>query len=212
MTVIPRAKFNVTTYVIRNLKGRRLRTYLTVSGIAVCVALFVLFNSLGAGLDNYISEQAGRTNQNQYEEMSKLLDGWLYVLTSILMIILAVAVLNTMLIAVSERQNELGTLKALGFTRRQIRTMILLEAMIITSLAFVIGSGLGISWALICDFLFERYAESGGGLSFFFAPAQITFITIVNAAIISVVVGTLAAFYPAIKAASIKPQEALRYE
>ena len=212
MTKTRTTKFNAATYIFRNLKGRRLRTYLTLSGIAVCVALFVLFNSFGEGLDAYISDQAGDTNSDQYEEMAKLLDGWLYVLTLVLMIILAVAVVNTMLISVTERSHELGSLKAIGFSRRQIRTLILLEAFTVTTIAFVTGCSLGISLALFCDFLFNRFAESGGDLGFFFIPARITINTIINAAIISIVVGTLAAFYPAVKAASVKPQEALRYE
>lgn len=213
MSVQNRKRFNVISYVTRSLLERKLRTMLTVGGISVCVALFILFNAFGEGLDEYISGRASSTQIEEYKEMAELLDGWLYILTSILVIILAVTVANTMLISVSERRRELGTLKALGLTRGQIREIILIEAMAVTGLAFIIGTCLGISLALVCDYMFWQAAgTSGGGIGFFFAPAQITIGTILFAAFISIVIGTFAALYPAVRAGSQEPAEALRYE
>ena len=91
--------------------------------VAAVVALFIIFNSVGAGLNSHVSNRYSETQIDKYREMADLLDGWLVVLNSILTIILAVAIANTMLIAVSERQREIGTLKALGFKRKQIRDL-----------------------------------------------------------------------------------------
>ncbi|UCH88710.1 MAG: FtsX-like permease family protein [Thermoplasmata archaeon] len=205
-------KFSVIDYIFRSLTEHKLRTYLTVSGIAVCIALFILFNSLGEGLNDYISGRTSSEHLERYEEMSELLDGWLNVLTSVFVIILVVAVANSMLISISERQRELGTLKAIGITSGQVRKLVFFEAWAITGLAFLIGTLLGIALALGCDQLFTSAGSGGEGLGWFFAPAKITFRTIISAAFISIVAGTLAALYPALRAASLKPAEALRYE
>jgi putative ABC transport system permease protein len=176
------------------------------------VALFVLFNSVGEGLNDFIDERASETHLTRYSEMAKILDGWLMVLNVILVIILAVAVANTMLIAVSERNREIGTLKALGFTRKQIRELILLEAMTLTTIAFVIGCAVGIGLSLVSDYLFWQTTSQQEGLSWFFAPAKITPGLLAWAAFISIIIGTLAALYPAVRASALQPQEALRNE
>jgi ABC-type antimicrobial peptide transport system permease subunit len=205
-------KFNVVDYILRSLRKQRLRTLLTVSGIAICVAMFILFNAFGEGLNSFIAESVSESNSARYLEMERMLDGWLNILTTILIIVLAVAVANTMLITVTERQREFGTLKALGFSRRQIRELVLLEALAITTMAFLLGCTLGISFAFLFDFLFQQSSAGGGGLGWFFAPAKVTIGSIIYAAFISIVIGTFAALYPAVRAAGLKPAEALRYE
>lgn len=205
-------RFTITDYILRNLRNNRLRTNLTIGGIAICVALFILFNSIGDGLNLYISQRLSETRIQKYGEMAVLLEGWLNVLNTIFIVILAVAVANTMLISVSERQREYGTLKALGFTRRQIRELILFEAMSLTGIAFIVGTGVGIVLSLTCNHLFWLSSGGSGGIGWFFAPAHITAATLLFAAFISIVVGTLAALYPAVRAAGLRPAEALRYE
>lgn len=204
-------RFKVVDFVFRNLGENRLRTYLTISGIAVCVILFIFFNAVGEGVNEHIADRQSETHITRYSEMAEIMQSWLNVINIILIIILAVAVANTMLIAVSERQRILGTLKALGFTRRQLRTLIMLEALAITSFAFFIGSIIGISAAVLCDYLFWQFSPSGGELGFF-APAEITTGSIIGAALLSIIAGTLAALYPAVQASNLEPAEALRYE
>jgi ABC-type antimicrobial peptide transport system permease subunit len=174
--------------------------------------LFILFNAVGAGFNNYISTNIDSNNIERYREMSELLNGWLNVLNSVFVIILAVAVANTMLIAVSERKREFGILKALGLTRRQLRELVLLEALAITGLAFIIGCALGILFSFIVDFMFWQSTGDAGGIAWFFAPTEITPGIILGAAFISMVIGTLAALFPAILAGTLQPAEALRYE
>ena len=198
--------------VLRNLGENRLRTTLTIAGIAVCVILFIFFNSVGKGLNDYIEARAAETNISRYYEIAQILDSWLYIINTILIIVLTVAVANTMLIAVSERQRILATLKAVGFSNSQLRTLVLMEALVLSSLAFLIGSVVGVSAALISDFLFWQANPSGQELFLFLAPAELSTMTIIGAAVLSIVAGTLAALYPAVMASKMNPVEALRYE
>jgi putative ABC transport system permease protein len=144
--------------------------------------------------------------------MSELLNSWLGIINSILVIILAVAVANTMLITISERQREIGTLKAVGITSRHIRELVLLETLTITVLAFIIGCIIGVSLTAASDYFFWNSDQSGGTLGLFIAPTRLTINTLIGAAGISIIVGTLAALLPAVRAASLQPAEALRYE
>ena len=189
-----------------------MRTYLTLSTVAFCVALFIIFNSVGAGLDQFTADRVSETNLARYSEMAELLNAWLGIINAILVIILAVAVANTMLITITERQREIGTLKAIGITRKQIRELVLLETLTITVIAFIIGSIIGIAFSAASNYFFWQSDVSEAGLGLFLAPTRLTIGTLIGAAGISVIVGTLAALLPAIRAASLQPAEALRYE
>jgi len=69
---------------------------------------------------------------------------WLYLIILIIMVLLsAFTILNTMFMTVLERTREIGMMKALGMTNRQLRTMVLLEALVLGALASLIGVSLG---------------------------------------------------------------------
>jgi putative ABC transport system permease protein len=205
-------QLKVKDYIFRNLKSNKLRTYLTLSTVAFCVALFIIFNSVGDGLDQYTADRASETNIARYSEMAELLNAWLGIINSILVIILAVAVANTMLITITERQREIGTLKAVGITGKQIRELVLLETVTITVIAFIVGCVIGMGISATSNYFFWQSESSGAGLGLFLAPTRITVGTLIGAAGLSIIVGTLAALLPAMRAASLQPAEALRYE
>jgi len=205
-------RLSVRDYIFRNLKSNKLRTYLTLSTVAFCVALFIIFNSVGDGLNLYIEDRGSETNIARYSEMAELLDAWLDIINSILIIILAVSVANTMLITISERQREIGTLKALGFTRAHIRELVLLEAFTISLIAFIAGTIAGVAVSVTSNYLFLNFGSVQGALGLFPAPTRISVDTMVGAAGISLIIGTLSSLLPAARAASLQPAEALRYE
>jgi len=106
---------------------------------------------------------------------------------------------NTMAQAVRERVQEIGVLKAIGFTHRQLLGLVLAE-----SCALAIGAGavgLAISWYLI-----SRGDPTGGALQvFFFDPAAL-----VRGMFIAVVLGIATGLFPALQARRLEVAEALR--
>jgi putative ABC transport system permease protein len=121
-----------------------------------------------------------------------------------------VGVSNIMLILVRERTREIGIRKALGATPSSIMGLVLLESVLITSVAgytgLVLGTGImeAVNWAL------ERTTETGGNL--FFRNPTVDFTTALVSTLLLVIAGSLAGYLPARKAATVKPVEALRDE
>ena len=126
----------------------------------------------------------------------------LYVLLGLSVIISVFGIVNTLVLTVFERTRELGMLRAVGMTRRQVRRMIRHES-IVTSL---IGATLGIGVGAFLALLVTRALDDQGIV---FAVPFGSLATFVAAA---VVVGFLAAILPARRAARLNVLQALQYE
>lgn len=126
------------------------------------------------------------------------------------LIVAAIGMFNTMTIALLERTQEIGIMKALGATSADVWQMFLAEAVII---GFMGGmSGLFIGWAGGQGFNYgiNMLAGAFGGtkIDLFYTPVWFATLIIV----FSTVVGLLTGFYPARRAARISPLVALRYK
>jgi putative ABC transport system permease protein len=115
-----------------------------------------------------------------------------------------VGVSNIMLIVVKERTKEIGIRKALGATPSSIIGLIVLEALVITSVAGYLGLIAGVS-------ILELISKSMPASDFFREPG-VDFRIALQAAFLVIIAGMLAGYVPARRAARIKPIEALRDE
>jgi len=205
--------FNARRYILRHIAFHRTRSGFTILGIAICVAFFILFTSIGVGLQEYIEDEQLDRTQADKEKLSKtaeIVDGWVIILTGVLIVILVASILNTMLMSVSQRKREIGVLKSLGISRKQIFNMVLMEAAILTTIAFLIGSLIGLVLAFGFDAGFQ--GGSSSGVLRFFAPTHVTPSILFFAVVMTLGFGTLAAFFPAYMASKLTPTEAIRYE
>jgi putative ABC transport system permease protein len=117
-----------------------------------------------------------------------------------------VGISNIMIITVKERTREIGIRKALGATPRNIVGTLLMESILVTSIAGYAGMVLGVALLELVSF---GLRSSGAKLSFFQNP-EVNFQVALTAIILLVVVGALAGLVPALKAARIMPIEAMR--
>ncbi len=111
----------------------------------------------------------------------------------------------TMHATVAQRQREIGTLRALGFSRLQILTSFLIESVILALAGGAVGAAASLLMSLkrISMMNFQTWSE----LSFKFEPTPQILIT---ALIVAAVMGILGGFFPAIRAARINPVVAMR--
>ena len=133
--------------------------------------------------------------------INKLLN-LLYALLALSVIVSLVGIINTLVLTVFERTREIGMLRAVGMTRRQVRMMIRYES-IVTSL---MGAALGLVVGVFLAAVVTR-ATASSGISF-----AVPWIQIVYFVIAAVIVGILAAVVPARRAAGLNVLQALQYE
>jgi len=136
---------------------------------------------------------------NQISGLNQVLN-ILYVLLALSVIVSLFGIVNTLVLTVFERTRELGMLRAIGMTRRQVRRMIRHESVITALIGGVLGIALGI---LLGGLLIARVDF----IEFSLPTAQI-----VVFAVLTIVVGIVAAIFPARRAARLNPLEALQYE
>ena len=121
-----------------------------------------------------------------------------------------VGVSNIMLITVKERTKEFGIRKSLGATPFSILKLIVLEALVITGFFGYIGMVAGIG---LTELINKALAGSGGnGEMNVFKNPTVDLPIVIAATVVLILAGILAGYFPAKKAVSIKPIEALRYE
>lgn len=119
-----------------------------------------------------------------------------------------VGVSNIMIITVKERTKEIGIRKALGATPASIVSTLLLESVIVTTVAGYIGLVLGVGLLELVSF---GLAQSGAKMPFFQRP-EVDFHIAATAIFILVAVGAIAGFIPAARAARVSPIEAMRQD
>jgi len=112
--------------------------------------------------------------------------------------------MNIMLVSVTERTREIGLRKALGARRADILVQFLTESSLLSMIGGMIGIGLGI----VISEVVGRIAEAQNAV---LNPA-IGLDTVLMATLFSTAVGLFFGLYPANRAASLEPVEALRYE
>ena len=124
----------------------------------------------------------------------------LYVLLALSVVVSLFGIVNTLILTVFERTRELGMLRAVGMTRRQVRRMIRHES-VITAL---IGGALGIALGLVLGALLAARVE--------FIVFTLPVTQIIVFAVATIIVGIVAAIFPARRAARLNILEALQYE
>ena len=139
--------------------------------------------------------------ESQESQINQLL-GLIYALLSLAVIISLFGIANTLALSIHERTRELGMLRAVGMTRRQVRRMIRYESVITALIGAVLGLILGMIFAALMS---VPLADEGFGLSF---PVGQLIVLLVLAAL----AGVLAAIGPARRAARLDVLEALAYE
>lgn len=123
--------------------------------------------------------------------------------SAIAIVIGGIGMLNTMIMSVFERTQEIGVLRAIGWQKARVVRMILLEAILLS----LTGALLGIVGGILLTRLLARVPAVNGIIE-----GQIDLSVVAQGVVIALIVGILGALYPAWRGARLLPTEALRHE
>jgi len=124
-------------------------------------------------------------------------------ISALAIVVGGIGMMNTMLMSMFERTREIGTLRALGWRRRRVLTMVLEESLTLS----LIGVVAGVALAFVLSQLMKLIPMFGSMLPVVFSPDVLT-----RALIVAIGLGAVGGLYPAWRAANLQPVEALRYE
>jgi len=146
-------------------------------------------------------------NQEDFLQTISQVTGTMTVLlgsiAGISLVVGGIGIMNIMLVSVTERTREIGIRKAVGARRKDILLQFLVEATVVSLLGGLIGITIGIGLARVVGRL---------GLPGPFANALVTADAVLLSFTVSAAVGLFFGIYPAMRAARLRPIEALRYE
>jgi len=136
---------------------------------------------------------------NAQAETTRVMSIMLGAIASVSLLVGGIGIMNIMLVSVTERTREIGIRIAIGARERDILTQFLLEAIIISVIGCVVGVILGVGAAVLANVLAK-------------VAVVITGASVMLAFLVAAAVGIFFGFYPANKAARLKPIDALRYQ
>ena len=136
------------------------------------------------------------------EEQVNTLVALFYVLLGLAVLISLFGVANTLSLSIHERTRELGMLRAIGMSRRQVRTMIRYEAVITALIGAILGMVLGLIFATL---MAEPLKDEGFTLSY-------PIVSLILLLIFAALAGVVSAIGPARRASRLDVLEALQYE
>jgi putative ABC transport system permease protein len=139
--------------------------------------------------------------ESQEEQINQLL-GLIYALLALAVIVSLFGIANTLALSIHERTRELGMLRAIGMSRRQVRTMIRYEAVITALIGALLGMVLGVIFAAL---IAQPLKDEGFTLSY---PIGSLLVLMALAGVL----GVIAAIPPARRASRLDTLEALQYE
>jgi putative ABC transport system permease protein len=160
---------------------------------------------LPGGFQAITATDAAAEQTDQVREGLGFLRTALLVFAFVALFVGAFVIFNTFNIVVTQRTRELGLLRALGASRRQVFSSVVLESVLIGLLGSAVGLGVGIGLAVLL-----KQGLAFIGLELPPTPLEIRPTTIVAAFLVGTVVTVVASVFPARRASRVAPIEALR--
>ena len=160
-----------------------------------------------------------RESMPELDAAIKIDDFGAYVFQVFLFVIIALAIVNTVLMSVMHRTREFGVLRALGLTKRQTATVVFSEGVFLTAVSGIGGMlfGFAFTWVLFRNgldysaLMQEDFTFSGVVLDPVIVPV-FRIVQVLQSLGSIVIVGVLASLYPAYRATRIDVAEAMKFE
>lgn len=177
-----------------------------------------LVSQIASAIDSSISgvtANVANTITNPASTLSNTMTTFFTVIGLVALLAGGFGVINTMMMSISERTREVGTLRAIGATKGQVMKMFLSEAFLIGLIGAIVGVVIGVVVSLAFPFLTGSASSRGfGGPGGGIRSVLTTTLTPYNLALsfaLGSLVGIIAGAYPSLRASRMDPVEALRH-
>ncbi len=137
------------------------------------------------------------------QEAVQMLEAFAWAIASLAILVGGIGMTNTILMSVFERTREIGTLRALGWSRSRVLRLIMTESLLLSLVGWAVGCLLGAAVV----YLVGQNPALGGLMS-----GRLSLDLAVQALAIAIALGLIGGFYPSWWASRLSPLEALRYE
>lgn len=212
--IMPRALRLVGRFFVGTAAGRLAsenalrypeRSARTTIGLVIGVTLVTMFAVAAATFERMLAAVA------EGQGVTDVLSGIVAIFSVLIgfsALIAAVGMVNNLSLSVYQRSRELGLLRALGFTKRQLRDMVRVEAALLTVAAMLVGMVLGIGYGWVGAQSLLATTPGSGGLVFPVVPWWLLLVVVLAGALLTVA----ASVVPTRRATEIAPVVALAVE
>lgn len=190
----------------RNLSRHRLRAGFSAFAVSLGVAMIITAEYVSSALLETLTNAGQGDMQITHGFIVEQFDLTIGMVGYVLMGAAAFLIFNAFAMSITERQQQIGALRALGMTRRQIMRQVLLEAVLIGGAGTVIGMALG----PIMGQGVVAFMQKFGGEFLIFGDGSVGWGTAVLASIIGLGITLLSAWIPARQATRVSPLAAMR--
>ena len=183
-------------FSLESIRKRFTRAFITTISVLLGIAFMVTILTMGTILTN-VGEQPPPAYQL-----------WMVIIA---LLVCGIGIINSMLMSVTERYKEIGSIKCLGATDTNVLEIFLIEALLLGTLGGLIGAFAG--WLAAIGIYGFQYGMEAVFSAENLLPVLFSYLTYIGEAIvIAAILSVGAAAYPALYAARLNPADALRYE
>ena len=157
--------------------------------------------ALEAKMKDRLQANSFRDYLDSFNQM-EIVDKFAWAMSFLAALVGGIGIANTMLMSVFERTREIGLLRAVGWSRSQICSLIVLEGLALS----IVGGALGVPLGWLEVVAAARVVEMG------WISVSLEPMVALEAVLLAIAIGVVGSLYPGLRAANLEPTEALRYE